>query len=192
VDNVSAGAPPEVDLRLVERLRAGEDRAFLELWHAYAPRLADVAYRYLRSSDAAADVVQQAFIALWETRATLEVHTSLANFLYGTVRNRATNALSHNCVVQAHRERVTAEHDLSTFATYNEGARHLDAEEMSVAIRTIVDALPARTREIFLMNREDGLTPAEIAAFLHLSPQTIYNQLTRAVRALGEGLNIRP
>ena len=189
------GAPtPQVsgaDAALIERLRAGDDGAFLELWHSYAARLADVAYRYLRSADAAADVVQQTFIYVWESRATLAVHTSLANFLYGMVRNRATNTLAHDRVVRAHRERVTAEYDLAAFATYNEGAHNLDAEELASAVRTIVDALPARTREIFLMNREDGLSPAEIAIFLHLSPQTVYNQLARAVQMLAQGLNER-
>ena len=176
------------DHALVERLRAGDDRAFLELWHAHAARLADVAYRYLRSADAAADVVQQTFIALWESHETLHVHTSIANFLYGAVRNRATNTLAHDRVVREHRERVAAEYDLETFAVQNEGARAIDVEELAAHVRSIVDTLPVRTREIFLMSREDGLAPSEIAAVLGLSAQTVYNQLARAVRTLAEGL----
>ena len=177
------------DRALVERLRDGDEQAFLELWNAHAARLADVAYRYLRSADAAADIVQQTFIAVWESRATLDVHTSLANFLYGTVRNRATNALAHDRVVQQHRERMAAEYDTAAFVAHNDGARDIDVEALAASVRTIINALPERTREIFLMSREDGLAPAEIAALLGLSAQTVYNQLARAVRALAEGLD---
>jgi RNA polymerase sigma-70 factor (ECF subfamily) len=176
------------DHALVARLRAGDETAFLALWNAHAARLADVAYRYLRSADAAADVVQQTFIAVWESRETLEVRTSLANFLYGAVRNRATNALAHERVVRRYRERVASEYDGAGFAAHNDGVGDVEAQELAAAVRAIVDALPVRTREIFLMSREDGLAPAEIAVVLNLSPQTVYNQLARAVRALAEGL----
>src|SRR5438105_874217 len=51
---------------LVARLRTGDVGAFRELWDRYHVRLADFAFRYVRSHDAAADVVQDVFIALWE------------------------------------------------------------------------------------------------------------------------------
>jgi RNA polymerase sigma-70 factor (family 1) len=165
-----------------------DESAFLLLWNSHAARLADVAYRYVRSSDAAADIVQQVFIAIWESRETLDVHTSLANFLYGAVRNRATNVLAHDRVVRAHRERIASEYDATRFAAYNDAELAIDAEEFVTMVRSLVDALPPKTREIFLMSREDGLAPAEIASVLGLSPQTVYNQLARAVRSLSEGL----
>jgi RNA polymerase sigma-70 factor (ECF subfamily) len=168
-------------------IRAKDD-PFLIAWHAYAARLRRVAYRYLRSPDAAADIVQQTFIALWESRDTLEVHTSFPNFLFGAVRNRATNVLAHERVVRRHRADVAAEYDMAVFVAQNTGPQNVEAEELATAVHAILATVPARTREIFLLSRQDGLSPREIAIKLELSPQTVYNQLTRAVRALADGL----
>ncbi|HSS57518.1 MAG TPA: sigma-70 family RNA polymerase sigma factor, partial [Solirubrobacteraceae bacterium] len=59
----TAPEPRDEDLRLVERLRAGDERAFDAIVERHRPRLLSFARRILRSRpDAAEDVVQEAFM----------------------------------------------------------------------------------------------------------------------------------
>jgi DNA-directed RNA polymerase specialized sigma24 family protein len=52
---------PDPDADLVTRLRDGDERAFRAIWDRHHDRLIRFVYRYLQSTDAAADIVQEVF-----------------------------------------------------------------------------------------------------------------------------------
>jgi RNA polymerase sigma-70 factor (ECF subfamily) len=56
--------------------------------------------------------------------------------------------------------------------------------ELADAVRTAIDALPPRTREVFMMSRDQGLTYQQIADALDLSVKTIETLMGRALRSL--------
>jgi len=47
-----------------------------------------------------------------------------------------------------------------------------------------VEKLPGKRREIFLLHKKEGLTVAEVAGYLNLSPKTVENQITAAIKSL--------
>lgn len=174
------------DAELVELLRTGDETAFRSVWETLHRPLADFAYRYVRSEDAAADIVQQVFVTMWEERATLRPRSTISNYLYSAVRNRVRNVLRHDRVVQAYALYAAAV--LQSESSSNDADVQITVAELQSSITRILDDLPPRTREIFLMSREDGLPPSEIARMLGISLQVVYNQLTRALKALVQGL----
>src|SRR5206468_8950821 len=112
-------------------------------------------------------------------RHTFEFQDPLA-YLYQAVRNEA---------VSYRRRQVTQEHALVRVANApapasRDGATETEAGELAAAVAAAVDALPERCRLIFTMNREQGLSYAEIAAALGLSVKTVENQMSRAFKAL--------
>jgi RNA polymerase sigma-70 factor (ECF subfamily) len=185
-----AGVGP--DQYMVDQLRAGGEAALRELWDQYHERLATFALRYVAARDSAADVVQDVFISLWERREQLEIRGSLAGYLYGMVRHTALDLRKHDAIVQRHVERMTAEYTAAPIVARNLGVDVLDVELLQRTLRAVLATLPPRTREIFLMSREDGLAPAEIAATLGIAPQVVYNQLSRALKALHAAVNPAP
>jgi len=176
------------DAALVARLRRGESPAFRELWDAYHARLADFAMRYLGSRDGAADVVQDVFIALWERHADIDIRGSVAGYLYGMVRHTVLDIRKHERVVRRHEELTASAYLSAPTVARNLGADALDVEALQRTVRRVVSSLPPRTREIFLMSREDGLAPGAIAAVLGIAPQAVYNQLSRALGALHDAI----
>ncbi len=74
----------------------------------------------------------------------------------------------------------------------SEPAEHADADaeagELQVAIRSAIDALPPRTREVFLMSRERNLRYSEIAEQLGVTVKAVEANMTRALRQLRERL----
>jgi len=177
---------------LIRGLRAGDARAFRDVWEHYHARLATFALRYVGSSDAAIDVVQDAFVALWEHHASIEVRGSLAGYLYGMVRHLALDVRKHDRVVSQHVEVTMASYLSAPMVAHNLGVDALQVEQLQQCVRRVVGALPPRTREIFLMSREDGLSPSAIASVLRIGQQVVYNQLSRALRALHAAVNEDP
>ncbi len=53
----------------------------------------------------------------------------------------------------------------------------------------VVSALPEKCREVFEMNRFDGLKYSEIAERLHISVKTVENQMSKALKILREKLS---
>jgi RNA polymerase sigma-70 factor (ECF subfamily) len=75
----------------------------------------------------------------------------------------------------------------------SEPAEHADAEtqagELRDAIRDAIEALPPRTREVFLMSRERNLRYSEIAEQLGVTVKAVEANMSRALRQLREKLS---
>lgn len=170
---------------LLERLRRGDEAALAALLEMYWDRLLAYAARILGSPDAAEDMVQETFVRLWKGRRGMAGSANLQAFLYATTRNL--------CLNEERRRRIRSRFSIRTMIPRpGAAADPLDsaqAGELETAARRAVEALPARRREIFQLAREHGLTYREIADVLHLSPQTVANQMSAALDQLRSGLS---
>ncbi|MCK5701208.1 MAG: sigma-70 family RNA polymerase sigma factor, partial [Cyclobacteriaceae bacterium] len=66
---------------------------------------------------------------------------------------------------------------------------HLESSEAEGRINRALESLPEKCREIFLMNRFDGLKYREIAEKLDISIKTVETQMSRALKTLREKLS---
>ncbi|MEQ9050745.1 MAG: sigma-70 family RNA polymerase sigma factor, partial [Marinoscillum sp.] len=64
----------------------------------------------------------------------------------------------------------------------------LELEELQQKLRAALDKIPAKCREVFELNRFEGLRYKEIAAQLNLSLKTVENQMGKALKILREEL----
>lgn len=186
-DSVSHGESVPVE-PIVERLRAGDESALREVWELHYGSLVRFATRYMQSADAAADVVQQVFVTLWERRALLAPHHTLSAHLFGAVRFRALHELRQERTRERAHIHAGQDTEAGAQVANNEGALNLDLSGLSDSIVAVLNTLSPRVRGIFLMHRVDGLTAPQIAALLGINTQVVYNQLSKAVRALAVGL----
>ena len=169
---------------LVERIRAGEVAAFEALFETFHAPLCAFAYRYVSRRDIAEEIVQEVFLFVWTHRATWNVRDSVKNYLFTAVRNAAMSWVRHELVVHRHDATTVA----FTTPMPSPVDRELAAAELATAVRRAVERLPERCRLIFTLHREQGLTYAEIAAVLDLSPKTVETQMGRALKALRKSL----
>jgi RNA polymerase sigma-70 factor (ECF subfamily) len=181
----SANAPAHSpELGWVERIRAGDSAAFEALFHAYHAPLCAFAYRYVAARDLAEEIVQEVFLFVWERRETWDVRTSVKNYLFTAVRNASLSYLRH--------ERVVRRRQAETVELFAHPVESTDTEtrtaELVAAVHRAVGRLPERCRLIFTLHREQGLTYAEIAGVLEISPKTVEVQMGRALKALRKTL----
>lgn len=158
-----------------------------EFWHplvAYASRL-------LGDTATAEDVVQHAFIRLWERGHAVPDGDEVRPFLYRVVRNLASNEWRRQ---RTHRSWLDEESALPPPTAMP--SQCLEEDELAVALAAAVERLPGRRREVFVLSRYHALTNAQIAEIFSIAPQTVANQLVSALRELrvmlGPHLDERP
>lgn len=148
--------------------------------------MADFAYYYVRSRSGAQDIVHDVFVKLWEDRHSVRIKVSERDYLLRAVRNRALNVIDHDRVIWKWEEQnsiSTADNDAVSLISL------LDNPDFIAELEREINALPPRMREVLLLIREQGLSPAEIAGLLGVSVSTVYNQFSRATERLNEALS---
>lgn len=165
------------------------DHAWLEqLFRDHHAKLCAFVYGYTESAEIAEDIVQELFLAMWRDPEPWTGQGSVRVLLYAAARNRALDYLRHRRVRLRYAQRTLAEAEIHT------GAPAADDEVVNSEIREALDAaiqsLPERAREMFSLNRRDGLSYREIAERLGVSIKTVETQMSRSLKKLRAQLAI--
>lgn len=173
-------AVPADEARLIALLRSGDADAFERVYRAYVVALCRLADSYVRSRDAAEDIVQDLFTWLWANRHGFHPEHGLRAYLFGAVRNRALNALRD----EATASRVTLVQSSSATSVSAAADAELMASDLETAIQAAVEGMPPRCRQVFVLLRTQALTYAEVAIILGISPKTVEVHMSRALAIL--------
>ncbi len=165
---------------LLSAIEGGDETAFERLFRIWYPLLANHAYRLLGDRDRAEDAAQEVFVALWRGRERLPDAEALPGYLHRAVRNRALNQLRGR-----HGDGVDPDGRIE-LATSPDAPNRLETEELNRRLLLALETLPPRTREIFLLSREQELTYGAIAETLGISVKTVETLMSRALRRLRE------
>lgn len=168
----------------VDKIRAGNRAAFAALFRAYYRPLVSIVRARIDSKHAAEELVQDIFVRVWERRETLDPERPIDRYLLRAAKNSALDHLRHRKVTERVQGRLAA--DPAPRPPSPED--RVRSRELSVAARRIIDRLPERTREAFVLSREAGLSHMEIADLMDVSLKTVEKQIGRALRALRAGL----
>ncbi len=173
----------------VERLRGGDDTAFEEIFQAYYTRLCAFAEQFIRSPDAAEDVVAEVFLQIWRHRERGGGGASLRAYLYAAVRNQALKQLEHRRVADRWRAMAAASALVEPPDVGAAPGTDIDAATLESAVEQAIARLPDRAREAYLLCRRHGLSYAEVAATMGISVKTVENHVGRALRTLRDQLS---
>lgn len=175
------GKNTATDTELLLQLLRDDEAAFTQIYQRYQSMLYTLSLRYLKDEDSAKDVVQQAFLQLWENRKELAIDVSLKNYLFTMVKNRILNIFRHeNVVLQKSYE--YAQHCESVESWLDK----MEKEGKIQLLREYIDDLPEQRKQICLMKLDRNLSNQQIADELGISLQTVKNQYTTALKTLRE------
>ncbi len=171
-----------VDKRVIVRLRRGNIEAFRSVYNMFSLRIFHFCNRLLPTKEEAEDVVQKTFMALWEQREQLDETKDILKYLYSIARYNTYQAFRKHFTVQDFKSENNNLHKLSQNSTEEQ----LDFYETQHIISKIIEQLPPKRKEIFKLNRMDGLTYREIAAKLNISENTVDTQMRKSLKFLKE------
>jgi RNA polymerase sigma-70 factor (ECF subfamily) len=166
------------EVELLAALRAGDERAYMELVETYSPGMRRLARTFVRTPAVADDVVQEAWLAVLEGLDRFEGRSSLRTWIYRIVANiartravREARSAPFSSLAPAGEPSVDPERFLpdGAWASPPEPWRTLlDAEARAVIDRAIV-ALPDRQRQVIELRDIEGWSSDEVRNVLDLS-----------------------
>jgi RNA polymerase sigma-70 factor, ECF subfamily len=169
-----------VNHNIGKKIPLEDPEVFQDLYNANYRPLVIFAYEYLSDMDTAREVVQALFVRIWEKRTQLHILPSARSYLYQCVKNACLNH------IHASRRMIVLREDDSCYMVDDEVLDKMIAIETEERIFQLVETMPKKCREIFLLSRVDGLKYAEIADKLGLSVKTIENQISIAIKKLAK------
>lgn len=168
------------DEELLHRLQAGDEWAFSELYRRYWEKLFEKAYARMKSTEIARDLVQDLFVQLWLKKETLQIHTSIAAYLFVALRNAVLNHASFQAVRTTHADLLKHSLPSSAYTTYDQVA----VADLQGALQRESSKLSPKCREAFELSQFEDLSVQDIAQRMNLSPNTVRNHLQRAMTFL--------
>ncbi|MDX6699655.1 MAG: hypothetical protein QOE65_3052 [Solirubrobacteraceae bacterium] len=172
----------QTDDRLVDLVRAGNDRAFEAIVDRYRRPLVRYCGRLLPPARAE-DAVQQAFMNAFAALRRNDNHLDLRPWLYRIAHNAALNAL---------RESGWAHDALEAAALRGAAESAHDAAERRADLRTVlaaVQGLPDRQRDAIVLRELEGRTYEQIGVELDTSGGAVRQLLNRARNTLRAGVS---
>jgi len=138
------------------------------------------AQKYVKDFETAREIVQDAFISLWEKRETIDMERPVKSYLTMIIHNKCTNYLRDNRKFDTYILNIENLLDVPE----NEGSDSLVEEELKQKIEASIAELPEKCREVFVLNRYENLKYLEIADKLQISVKTVETQMSKALKHL--------
>lgn len=173
-----------LDKNIVDALRQGDEQVFETIFRTYYERLCNYANTILNDMDEAEEIVQGAFLTVWEKHDTLEIHTSVKSYLYRAVHNSCLNRVKHYKVRKTYGDSVKNQAEL----LHDDASQDFIGSELDAIVANAIDSLPDQCKLVFKLSRFENLTYAEIAEQLGISIKTVENHMVKALKVLREKL----
>jgi RNA polymerase sigma-70 factor (ECF subfamily) len=179
------------DRELLQAIADRDELALDVLMSRKTALLMQVAYRILGNREEARDVVQVAFIRVWEKASKFNPKWHPNTWLY---------RITTNLAIDVHRKRMrNHQHQESLHAHYlrvaeTKGRQHratLERVEVDRILEEILSGLSEKQRLVFVLSQQQGLSSGEVGRILGCQASTVRNHLLSARRKLRETLHGR-
>jgi len=167
------------DQELIDLLRRDADSAVRVIFEQYYKDICIRINRMIKNKAQTEDLAQELFLDFWKKRNDIEIKGSLKGYLSVAARNKTLNWI-----------KSSKNHDFNSIedvqqATKEESAQKLmELEEMKTHIDEAIDLLPEKCKIVFILSRFEQLSYKEIAKNLDISPKTVENQISKALKLL--------
>jgi RNA polymerase sigma-70 factor (ECF subfamily) len=164
-------------------LAQGQRAAFEALYHHYKQPVFANIRKMVPDPDAAEDLLQETFIALWENRTALDPAKGAGGWLFVVSYNKAASFLKKKLREAAILEPET---DLAELAVADDlGDEELYTTQLAL-VEEAVAHLPARKQTVFRLCRFEGKSAEEVAAATGISVASVKDYLKQSTRFIRE------
>lgn len=166
-----------------------EDRAASRrlgaIFRAYYSELHAMVVRYVRTHALAEEIIQDAFLAVWQRRFAWTPEMDLKAYVFQTAHNRALNHIRRDRIEIDWQELVAARREEWGMSQYAVDAHeNADVDEMVDLVQRAVLSLPPRVQRTIALRLQYHLTNAEIAEVMGVSVKAVERNITRGLKAL--------
>lgn len=175
------------DLQLWHKIKRGNRLAFNALFEKHYKNLCDFSSLYVLKNEIAEEVVADVFANIWLKRDKIDVNKSLESYLYISTKNRSITYLRK-------KTKEFVQFDDKEFKNIESNKTPesilISREDVSL-IHNMIDAIPFRSRQAFIMHRFHGLKYREIALINKISVKTVEKHISISLKILRSHFDIR-
>lgn len=165
------------ELNLLRLVSEGDEQAFRKIFDFYSGKLYSFVYRISGNEEVAEEIVMDGFMKVWANRTALSTINRFDAYLYTLVRNQAFNSLKR----VAHEQSIIDEMSFTNTEYQDFTEQAVIYKDYQDLLDQTVNQLPPQQRQVYRLNKEQGLKYDEIANQLNLSPNTVKAHLKKAV-----------
>lgn len=158
------------------------DDIYKQLFYQHFQNLCNYAFTIVKDTIEVKDIVQTAYVKLWEKRLEVNFTDSAKSYLYTSVHRLSLNALRNRETKRAHHIKILNVH-------INHPPNFLETKEVQIRIQATIDQLPERCKEVFCKSRFEGKKYVEISKEMEISVKTVEVQMGKALKFLREHLS---
>ena len=167
--------------RLLQELRSGNRDAYREIYSNSFSGLCSYICSYTGNRQQAEDIVQQVMVRFWEKRETLPQVFFLRKYLYRSCYHEFLNSLRQ--------QKKFSPLDQLNFSVYEEDIDlEADFENKLSRVNDLINSLPKKCKEVFVLRKIEGLGYKEIAQKLSISEKTVENHIGQALKKIRQNL----
>ncbi|RQO74800.1 RNA polymerase sigma-70 factor [Pedobacter sp. KBW06] len=165
---------------LLQRVSAGDARAFSTVFHRYQAKVYAYAFRIVKAESIAEEIVQEVFVKIWSLGETLTEIENFDGFLRTVTRNHTLKVL----------RRMALEFKTSKMSSSSYREDHNDTEEYIIfkdsekILNEGIEKLPAQQKLVYCLCHQEGLKYEEVADRLNISKLTVKTHMQHALRFL--------
>ncbi|WP_437919969.1 RNA polymerase sigma factor [Sphingobacterium sp. LRF_L2] len=163
---------------LLQQVSNGDIHAFSKLYHMYAPGLYNRLSRIVKNPENVEEILQDAFLKIWDKRSAIEPDKGFKTFLY-----RIADHLAIDLFRKATRDKaLQLELWAASISFYFHAEETLLNKEKAAIIQEAIQRLTPKRREILTLCKLEEKSYKEVADLLGLSISTVSNQLVSAMK----------
>ena len=167
---------PLIEILLHDWL-AGDDIHFKPLFEYYFPRLKRYAVTFTGDDPVSEELAMNVLLKVWQQKDRISDVRDFNSYLFTVMR--------HEVISMIRRKRL-ATSDLADAPDETPSSENINNtinyRELLNRYHQCLDKLPPRRREAFILNREKGMSYAEIAAILNVSVFTVQNHIASSLK----------
>lgn len=164
------------------RLKEGDHQAFYEVYNRSNKMLFHFVRKFIQDTDAIDDIIHDAFLNLWNARHRIDPKYPIDAYLFRITRNLVFKHLKSQ--LKSAEAMVELRYFEEKRAVQHSAEQSIIHEEYEGIYELAIDRLPPQRRRIFIMSREKGLSYKEIAQFLDISPNTVKEHMSLAMKSI--------
>lgn len=167
------------DELLTKLLHADDAGAFREIYNRYWKKIYQTALAKTHTQQAAEELVQTIFIAVWENRTTALIE-QLESYLMRAMKYKIINYIQSILAKEKHLKVIND----NVIKEENDSETQVLLHELNLAIQSAIEKLPAKTKAIFKLSREENRTVKEIAQLMNLSEKAVEYHITQSLKLM--------
>jgi RNA polymerase sigma-70 factor (ECF subfamily) len=177
------------DLRLVERVKAGDQAAYSSLVHKYKGRIYSVIYNMTSNREDANDLAQETFIKAFRSLDRFRGRSQFFTWLYriavnATLSHLKKNRLRHFFNYEDLQEETANAEWLEAMTSASRSDRPVFLRELQEKLNEALQQLSPKHRAVVVLFEVEGMSHEEIAEILKVSTGTVRSRLHYAKQQL--------